>query len=247
MRYPFLLFDAGETLFAPREPFGATYARVLARLGLDLPTARLEEGIRASWRELDRQVPRGQDRYGWFPEGERGYWLEFARGAIERAAGRPISVELAGEVLEPLREAFRAPEAWRVFPDVVPALDALRSDGVRLGIVSNWDSRLPALLSRLGLAPRFDAVIVSRIVGVEKPSPRIFEIALREMGAPADSTLHVGDVPELDADGARAAGIDALLVDRQTRLGFRTDTIPDFSVLPAIAREGLPFRSPSRA
>src|SRR5512136_1938333 len=129
MHYRFVLFDVGEVLFWPRESFGAVYARVLAPLGLVRPAEVFERAIRESWREMDRIVPRGADRYAFFPGGEDGYWLRFARGAIELAAGAPASDGYAETVLEPLRAAFREPGAWRVFPDVRPALSRIRLAG----------------------------------------------------------------------------------------------------------------------
>ncbi len=239
MRYPFVLFDAGETLFGPRESFGAVYSEVLAPLGLGRPAEVFEAAIRESWRELDRLVPRGADRYSFFHGGEDGYWLRFARGAIERATGAPVEDAVVEPVLERLRAAFREPGSWRVYPDVRPALSRIRLEGVRLAVVSNWDSRLPHLLDVLDLDGFFDAVVYSHLVGVEKPDPRIFRSALDAIGADPRRALHVGDVPELDLEGARSAGIDALLVDRRKRLDPALGALPDLASLPGIVRNGI--------
>jgi putative hydrolase of the HAD superfamily len=217
VRYPFILFDAGETLFGPRESWGAVYARVLRGLGLDRPPEAFDDAIRGVWRALEREVPAGTDRYGHFEGGEDGYWLRFARGAIARAAGRPIDSALPETALPLLRDAFREPSTWRVYPEVRETLSVLRARGARLAVVSNWDSRLPYLLDVLDLDDFFDAVVVSHLVGVEKPDPRIFRIAMELLGADPERTIHVGDVPEIDLEGARAAGIDAVLVDRRGR------------------------------
>jgi putative hydrolase of the HAD superfamily len=109
-------------------------------------------------------------------------------------------------------------------------------------VVSNWDSRLEGLLEDLGLAPHFDAVVVSHHVGIEKPNPGIFRRALELLEADASSTLHVGDVPELDLAGAESAGIDAVLVDRHDRHAAFPGRLPDLGSLPQLAREGLPGR-----
>ncbi len=240
MRYPFVLFDAGETLLGPRESFGATYARALGPMGLELPSDVFEAALRQTWDELNRIVPRGADRYRHFDDGERGYWLRFARGTIERASDRPVSDEFAESALERLREAFRSRAAWSVYDDVFPALAALRADGVRLGIVSNWDSRLPRILEMLDLVKHFSTVTISHLEGIEKPEPEIFRRALASLGAHAEESLHVGDVPEIDLCGAHAAGIDAVLVDRRRRLPPGLPKIADLSSLPGIARDGLP-------
>jgi putative hydrolase of the HAD superfamily len=236
MSYPFVLFDVGETLIGPDVSFGAVYARVLATMGRDLPAERLEKALREVWDEQDRIVPPGSDRYAHYPGGEHEYWFRFARNTLERAIGEPVDEAFVRDALERLRVAFRDRTAWRVFPDVVPALQGLREDGVRLGVVSNWDSRLPGLLENLGLLDFFDTIGVSHLEGVEKPDPDLFRRVLERLDAAPDQALHVGDVPALDLAGARAAGVDAVLVDRRGRLGSSYPALADLSDLPRIAR-----------
>lgn len=100
------------------------------------------------------------------------------------------------------------------FPDAAPALAALRSRRLRLFCVSNWDISLTEVLERCGLAERLDGVVSSAAAGSRKPGPAIFERALAEAGCEPAEALHVGDTPEEDLEGARAAGIRALLIDR---------------------------------
>lgn len=239
MRYPFVLFDVGETLLGPRDSFRATYARELEPLGLVATPEAWERALRASWEELNRLVPRGADRYAHFPDRETGYWLRFARGAVDHALGRSVPEAVVRDALDRLRAVFLTPQAWQVYPDVAPALEELRGQGTRLGVVSNWDSRLPVLLEKLGLAGYFEALAVSHLEGVEKPEPALFRRALEKLGAAPELALHVGDVPELDLAGARAAGIDAVLVDRRGHLDPALDALPDLASLPRLAREGL--------
>ncbi len=223
MRYRWVLFDVGETLIRPRQSFGAVYARVLERLGVAWEARELERALRATWAEVSAALPPGTDRYGVHPGGEEAYWLRFVRRTLE-LAGIPTP-GLAERALAPLRGAFAEADAWNVFPEVEASLDRLRSAGLRLGIVSNWDSRLPELLHRLGLADRFDVLAVSALAGFEKPHPEIFRRALEGLGADPARTAHVGDVPELDSAGARAAGIHPILLERQAP--ERADAVRD--------------------
>jgi len=238
LRYPLVLFDAGETLLAPRESFGAVYARVLATLGVELAASDLEHGLRRCWAAANGAIPSGVDRYATDSGGEDGYWLRFVEGTLARTPGVPRDATLAARAVGPLREAFRDPASWRVFDDVVPTLTALRLAGARLAVVSNWDSGLPALLDRLRLASWFDAIVVSHLEGMEKPRPELFLRAVARLRGAPDEALHVGDNPELDEAGARAAGIASVIVDRRGRLGARPATLPDLSTLAAIARDG---------
>jgi len=238
LRFPFVLFDAGDTLVAPRESFGAVYARVLATLGVELQASDLERGLRGCWADTNGAVPPGVDRYAADPGGEHGYWRRFVEGTLARTPGAPTDGAFAERAVGPLREAFRDPESWTVFDDVVPALAALRHAGARLAIVSNWDSGLPTLLERLGLASWFDAIVVSHLERIEKPRPEIFLRAVARLGGTPCGSLHVGDVPELDEAGARNAGIASVLVDRRGRLDAAHRALPDLSAVPAIARDG---------
>lgn len=238
LRYPLVLFDAGDTLVAPRESFGAVYARVLNTLGVTLPAADLERGLRLCWAETNRAIEPGVDRYAMDGAGENAYWLRFVAGTLAHTPLAPRDGAFAARALAPLREAFRDPESWRVFDDVVPVLSALREAGARLAIVSNWDSGLPTLLDRLGLAPWFDTIVVSHLEGVEKPRPELFLRAVARLGGRPDEALHVGDVPELDGAGAAAAGIACVIVDRRSRLGVEQTTLADLSTVPRIARDG---------
>jgi putative hydrolase of the HAD superfamily len=238
LKYPFVLFDAGETLLAPRESFGAVYARVLATMGISLPADDLEHGLRRCWADTNAALTPGLDRYAAERGGESAYWLRFVEGTLARTPNAPREPGLAVRALSPLREAFRDPASWVVFEDVPPALESLRSAGARLAVVSNWDSTLPALLRRLGLASWFDTIVVSHVEGIEKPRPELFLRAVERLGGEPARALHVGDNPELDEAGARAAGMAAVIVDRRSRLPVSPWTIADMSTVPAIARDG---------
>jgi HAD superfamily hydrolase (TIGR01509 family) len=122
---------------------------------------------------------------------------------LSREAGRPVSVD---EMMAAIRFA--------AFDDAAPVLAAVRARGLCAVCVSNWDYALAEVLERCGLGDAFDAVITSAGVGVRKPDPRIFEAALEAAGCAAEEALHVGDTPAEDIAGARAAGIRALLLDR---------------------------------
>ena len=104
---------------------------------------------------------------------------------------------------------------WELVPDeVLPALAALRAHGLKLTIVSNANGKLRTLFERLSLAGCVDCMLDSHDEGVEKPDPRFFELALARSRARRESTIHVGDIYQVDVVGARAAGLRAVLVDQ---------------------------------
>jgi len=93
------------------------------------------------------------------------------------------------------------------------ALDAIRAKGVKVAIISNSEGMLDRLFGELEILRHFDRVVDSGKVGVEKPDPRIFEIAMKELDVPPARVLHLGDVFATDILGARAAGIRYGLID----------------------------------
>ncbi len=202
--------DATHTLFEPREP-GRLYMELLTEGGVALPVDRVEEEIRRVWFELAADRPRGTDRFRCFAGGALGFWTELIRRVLATFGVPPPPSERVAQLFE----RFAQPEAWRVYEDVQPSLEVLCRSGYRLGLVSNWDERLPSLLGALGLASRFEAIVVSSEVGVEKPAPGIFQILINRLGCSPDRVMHVGDSPEEDVAGARAAGLWAVRLDRR--------------------------------
>jgi putative hydrolase of the HAD superfamily len=132
--------------------------------------------------------------------------LAEALGPPARSA-RPRDVEAA------LLAALR----FSAYPDVVPALKRMRGAGLRLVVVSNWDVSLHDRLAETGLARLVDGAIASAELGVAKPAPAIFAHALTMAGVPASEALHAGDSPREDVEGARAAGVEPVLLARDPR------------------------------
>ena len=131
---------------------------------------------------------------------------------LRRRCAELLSRELDLEVsVETLVDSIR----FDPYPDAVAALEALRSRGLKLVCVSNWDCSLGAVLDRCGLAERLDGAISSAEAGARKPDPAIFEPALALAECEPQEALHVGDTREEDLEGAQAAGIRALLIDRE--------------------------------
>lgn len=140
-------------------------------------------------------------------EGRDEASLADLRERCARLVSRELDIELT---VEELLDAIR----FDPYPDTVPALGELRARGLRVLVVSNWDVSLPRVLARCGIAGLIDATVTSAEVGARKPDPAIFLAALELAGSSADEALHVGDTAEEDVTGARAAGIRALLIDR---------------------------------
>ena len=220
-----VLFDAGATLVHPDPPVEAVYAREFAADGARFSDGDLYRALSRAWKEL--QAAPAADRYG----GVRGE-TEFWKGLLGRVRffldGEPVS----DAAFERLAEHFRNPAAWRIYDDVVATLEELRRRELKLAIVSNWDSYLPKLLAALELDRFFPVVAVSAIEEVGKPDPEIFRRVCGRLGVGAAEALHVGDSPSDDYDGARGAGLSALLLDRDDRHPGVPERIRSLAELP---------------
>ena len=114
--------------------------------------------------------------------------------------------ETLGSELTPDEYVAALDAEYAVLPGVLDELARLRSLGLELAVVGNWDRRLPEHLERLGLARFFQAIVTSAEAGAPKPDPRPFALALERLGVGAARALHVGD-SLADEEGARAAGV----------------------------------------
>lgn len=193
-----LLVDAGGTLIAPSPSVGTVYAATAAKFGMVTDPAVLENKFRSVWKQhktADTNIT-------------KNWWRSVVRDVFAP------EFNVTDDLFQALFDAFGEPAVWKVFPDVRPGLDRLRSMGITLAIASNWDRRLPALLSRLGLASFFHHQFVSEIIGAAKPDPSFFQECLRAMNAEPQATGHVGDDPREDIAGAEEAGIRGFLLDR---------------------------------
>ena len=193
-----VLFDAGNTLLF------LDYERLAPAVGEAIGHPLTADGLAARAGEASRRLERstGTDR-------ERASeYLE----ALFLLAGAP-ELSLPG-VRDELLRLHLEQHLWSaVHERTAHALARLRDAGVRLAVVSNSDGRAEEALRAAGLLDYFAVVLDSQLVGVEKPDPAIFRLALERLGVAAADALYVGDLYEVDVVGARAAGMDVVLVD----------------------------------
>ncbi len=215
-----VLMDALGTLVRLEPPAPRLRASLEARLGLDVPLDRCEAAMRAEMRHYGANCSRARDAASL-----ADVRLECADVLADMLASGPNGQDL----LPCLTDAI----AFGAFPDSAPALAALAATGRSLAIVSNWDVSLPPVLERLGLADAFETIVHSAGAGASKPGPRPFVLALEGLGLPAAACVHVGDDPVNDGDGARAAGVEPILVDRGGR-GMVGRTVRSLLELPAL-------------
>jgi putative hydrolase of the HAD superfamily len=203
-----IFLDVGDTLIRAHPSWAGIY-----RQGL------LESDIDISEKDLERALLQETEAGAWwnmedpFEPTEENSWqriLAFDAAVLKRVGHG----DLDDAAYRKIEEAFARRSAWYVFPDVTPSLDALRDNGIRLCVISNFVWGAPELIHDLELARHFETLVISARVGFQKPNAGIFNAALDRMHVDPQRAWHVGDSYRADVIGARRVGINGVLIDR---------------------------------
>lgn len=193
-----MLFDAGNTLLFL--DFARMAREVGVAIGVPLTAAQLAAQAGPAAAALENRNTTDRERAS-----------RYLESLFLLAGVAPEKLEL---VRDTLLRMHREHPLWAGMQAGTPeALDALAAAGYRLAVVSNSDGRAEEALIAAGIRDRFELVIDSQLVGVEKPDPRIFALALEQLGLTPEEALYVGDIYEVDVVGARRAGMDVILLD----------------------------------
>jgi putative hydrolase of the HAD superfamily len=206
-----VFFDVGDTLMRPDPSWAEIYLRVCRAHGIDASPEALGTALR------EALAGEAWNTEGPFEATAEASWariLVFDRAVMAALGHRDVPESF----FRALEAAFAARDAWHVFPDVVPSLEALAAAGVRRAVISNWLWGAPDLLHALELASRFEELVISARVGYQKPNPGIFRHALEVTGVAPEAALHVGDSYAADVVGASGVGISPVLIDRDGRI-----------------------------
>jgi len=217
-------FDAAGTLIVPAEPVAHTYARLAAQAGLVVDRAT----IGAAFVQAVTAAP--PLAFGHPPPRrvaalERAWWADVVARTLGVRQGHPAFAAC----FDALYDHYTHAAAWTVVRGARTVLATLRRRRLAVGVISNFDRRLPGLLAELRLAAMLDTAVTSVDAGYAKPAPEIFRRAFRTLGVPAAAVLHVGDDPHADGAGALGAGAQAALV------GLRRD-VPGATRLASLAQ-----------
>jgi REG-2-like HAD superfamily hydrolase len=206
-----ITLDAAGTIIDHRWDPGGIAAQAARTVGTLISAERAQvyydevaQRFRPEQEELERRGDRTAIKAMW--QRQMAEWLEAVGGSASDAP----------EVLARFEELAFGPRShvFMLFEDALPAIETIKKAGFGLGVISNWDHTLFGVLESLGVDSEFDFIIASLVFGSEKPDKSIFMKACEQGKTSPDRTLHVGDSDYDDFQGARNAGMHALLIDR---------------------------------
>ena len=206
-----IFFDVGHTLLVPAVSEGLVFSEEAARHGV-----RLDAGL------ADRNIAQMYELYEQLYEQDESFWADEDRAIAIWHKMYEFLCSVSGvesskhaDIAKSVHRRYFTADSWKAYDDVIPALECLKAQGIRMGLISNWDSTLEDIIAGLGLASYFDVILSSTVVKLHKPMPEIFRSALAQMGVASDKAMHVGDHLSADVEGARAVGITPVLIDRR--------------------------------
>ncbi|XP_067359261.1 haloacid dehalogenase-like hydrolase domain-containing protein 3 [Channa argus] len=211
MRAPlrWVLWDVKDTLLRVRLSVGEQYCKEAEQMGLSLTSVEVNAAFSQAHQHYSSKYP----NYG-LTQGLNGqsWWMGVVRETFSHCGVQDAA--LLNTMAQNLYQNFCSAENWEVFPDSKKALESCSALGLKLGVVSNFDSRLEEILRVCGLLSCFSFLITSEESRVAKPSPVIFKKALQKCGVPAASVAHIGDHYVNDYLSSRSVGIQGFLLDR---------------------------------
>ncbi|MGH2807722.1 MAG: HAD family hydrolase [Actinomycetota bacterium] len=226
-----VFFDVGLTLLRPHPSFAELFAATCREGGPDVSPEAVEEvQSRLAPHLMDLAAESGVDKPTLSAEASRRFWTYLYRRFLDELG-------LDHALVDRLYAVFSSSASYKLFDDVLPTVTALEDAGYRLGLISNFEHWLEEMLIELEIGHRFDPVVISALEGIEKPDPRIYELALARAGVAPPGAVHVGDTPSADVEPAAQVGITPVLLDRYDRYpnadGHRIATLQELPALLA--------------
>jgi len=215
-----VFFDAEGTLFRIKGSVGEVYQRVGKKYGVTASQETIQDAFKRAFADAPPPVFSVSDPQE-IKSCERLWWFDVVHNVFYRVG----MFEGFDEYFEEVFYYFARPDVWVLYPDAAPALQALARRGLELGVVSNFDSRLYEILIGLGIDRYFESVTISSFAGAAKPSSKIFQRALQKHGISPGEAVHVGNSFQDDVQGAAAAGLFSVLLDRQGEEATHPDQV----------------------
>ena len=204
-----VFFDLYQTLISYEPPREESLAKILNDLSIEITP----EGLRRPIVAADEFIYQEHSRLPISKRSDEEKKSLFAQhqAILLKEAGIEPTSELIGGILSKMQQIKFS---RGLFDDVLPVLNELKGKGFILGLISNVDSDITPLLDKLGLSQLLQAVVTSQETGYMKPQPKIFKKAARQAGIQVSEAMYIGDQYQIDVIGAKKAGMQGVLLDR---------------------------------
>ena len=214
MPIPQVIFlDAVGTLFHTQGSVGQNYAQFLADYGIQTPKQNLDRAFIKAFKASSEPEFGVIDSPRELADLEKEWWRQVVWQTLAEVLEDRYFPDF-DDFFDRVYDYFATASAWSLYPEVLPTLKHWTEQGIQLGVISNFDSRLLNVLQALQLDRFFDSVTLSTQVGVAKPNPIIFQIALHQCSCIAQDAIHVGDQYIDDYQGAICTGLQGRWLNR---------------------------------
>lgn len=210
-----IFLDAVGTLFGVKGSVGEVYSQIAQGFGVNVTADALNSAFNDAFQTSPPPVFPDVAEMD-IPQYEFAWWRAIAQTTFNSAGVMSQFTDFEAFFTE-LYIHFGTAEPWVVYPDVITALINWRRKGIELGIISNFDSRLYSVLQDLELREFFGSITISTQVGAAKPDAKIFTTALAKHNCPANAAWHIGDSKTDDYQGAKAAGMRGIWINRKNK------------------------------
>lgn len=207
-----IFLDAAGTLFGVKGSVGEAYGTIAHWFGVKADPAVLDQAFFRSFKAATMMAFPAVDRAE-VPQREYEWWQTIAYQTFQQA-GLIDQFSDFSNFFAALYEYFATADPWFVYADVHQALGYWQAQGIELGVLSNFDSRIHAVLNALDLEKFLTSVTISTEIGAAKPNASVFQAALQKHGCVAQQAWHIGDSFREDYEGAKAAGLRAIWLKR---------------------------------
>ena len=207
-----VFFDVGGTLIRVHPSVGDVYAKHARAFGFSGTADELNKEFRSQWKKIGGIESLGNKSGA---EIEEKFWKDLVFEVFQPFGG----LDHFDKYFRLIFEVFRDGSNWKIYEDVIESqiFRKLKERKIILGVISNWDSRLTSTLDSLELTDHFKFILPSAVIGSAKPDNKIFAEAIRLSGVEPHEACHIGDEVKTDFDGARNAGMHAILLDRDNQ------------------------------
>lgn len=212
MKPSVIFLDAVGTLFGVRGTVGEIYSHFAAQSGVQVDPKLLNQAFVESFFAAPKFAFPGVAPPD-LPAQELLWWKAVAARAFQQVDALSGFTDFDA-FFQILFDHFATPEPWFVYPEVPQVLQKWQQQGIQLGVISNFDSRLHPVLTALELSDYFETVTSSTAVGSAKPDAQVFAAALAKHPVTANGVWHIGDSWQDDYQGAEQAGLRGVWLNR---------------------------------